>query len=130
MVDEYKELSEEEKKIKFYWGEILKRLKTLGSWELAYVWTEEVREYFARVSNEGRRIIKILRRLRSYYSINAHMFGKSISDIDNLRLHLRKISSKERWIKLIHDDLKTALRDIEVILGRIKHRLKEHIELI
>lgn len=107
--DWIKKLQDEEELIKRYWEDVKKHIKR----DLAYIWTDEVREDFAKIKIESSRIAFILRKLHFHYRVNPAMYQKEIADVKNLIHHLNKIEAKAEWVKQIHMDLDKIISDTE-----------------
>ena len=109
-------LSEEEDKIRMYWDDVIKNLRSEnGKIELAYIWKDEVKSDFEGMKTELERTVFILKKLYSYYRKNEKKHSEKILGIENLIQGLKRIEPQPRWIKKINAELKQVISDIEEI---------------
>ena len=100
------ELSQEEKVLIAYWKTISARVKE----DLANIWTEEVTEEFKGLREE---CLFILKRIHSKRKKSWSQNKKEIEDIERFLRHIERPQSSNKFIELIHSDLKKIISDIE-----------------
>jgi len=111
-----RQLSEEEEKIKKLWKRVIRHIRK----DLANVWTDEIREDFAKIKIESGRIAFVFRKLHSHYKSNPDLYQKEADDVKNLINHLNKIDTKSEWVNQIHLDLSRIILDIEREIRGVK----------
>lgn len=126
MTDEdiLKELSEEERRFKEEWNRVAFLIKR----DLANVWTDEARKYFADLQHEAKRVAFIFRRLHSHYRANTpdqyRGYYHEMRNVNQFAKDIRKIQSRKEWVSRIHAELQIIIQDIqtEIDNGR-KHAI-------
>ncbi len=110
--DQEKFLSVREHLIKAYWEEILNYLKK----DLAYIWTDDVKKYFAGLESEVKKIAFVMRKLNSHYRKNKISYETEIDYIKHFIQNINRIEAKKEWVKHIHDDLVKIISGAEILV--------------
>ncbi|MBI2654178.1 hypothetical protein HYX02_05190 [Candidatus Woesearchaeota archaeon] len=122
--DDLSRLSEIENKIKFYWSDVVKRIKR----DIAYIWTDEVKHDFRELKDKVKRVAFILKRLHNYYRTDKYRYSKEISDIRILITHINRVKSKSEWIRLIDFDIRRIILDLECEKAKLYDERKSLLE--
>jgi len=94
-------LAEAEADIKKSWQDILKQTRK----DLAYVWSDEVKEDLTRIKDEAKKIDYVFRK--------CHNGNKIHPDVERLLEHIKSKQANRTWIKELYSDLRVLIDDVE-----------------
>ncbi len=92
--EEKKELIVSEEKLKDIWRDVLSYIKR----DLAYIWSDDVKEDFSKIQDETKKLAFVLRKLHSLHGIDDTNYQNEAEDIKKLLYHLNRVEAKEDYV--------------------------------